>query len=169
MARPTTPIELTKEQQQVLESIANSREISYSLVQRSQIVLKAAAGMTNRNIAKEVNLTHENVGIWRKRWLERYHELDKWTGNPKQLRVLICQQLSDNYRSGHPGKFTPEQICQIIALACETPPAPLTHWTVQDLARETVKRGIVESISKSSIWRFLKSGGFKTASQSILA
>ena len=169
MARPTTPIYLTKEQQQALESIANSREISYSLVQRSQIILKAAAGMTNRQIAQEINLAHENVGIWRKRWLQRCHELEKWTGNPKQLRAVICQQLSDNYRSGHPGKFTPEQICQIIALACEKPPAPLTHWTIQDLTREAVKRSIVESISTSSIWRFLKSGGFKTTSHSILA
>jgi hypothetical protein len=58
---------------------------------------------------------------------------------------------------------------QIMALACETPPAPLTHWTQEDLAREVVKRGIAEEISARSVGRFLKSGTAQTALDKLLA
>ena len=58
-----------------------------------------------------------------------------------------------------PGKFTPEQVTQILAVACE-PPAksgrPITHWTAHELADEVVKRGIVTSISASQVSRFLR-------------
>jgi hypothetical protein len=47
-----------------------------------------------------------------------------------------------------------------LAVACEKPPAHLSHWTRPDLAREAIRRGIVERISETSVGRFLKSGGF---------
>jgi hypothetical protein len=50
-----------------------------------------------------------------------------------------------------------------LAVACETPPEHLSHWTQPELARTLIKRGIVDNISASSVGRFLKSGGFKTA------
>src|SRR5208337_2154884 len=62
-------------------------------------------------------------------------------------------------RSGPPGKFTPEQIVQILAVACEPPEKsgrPITHWTAHELADEVVKRGIVTSISTSQVSRFLR-------------
>jgi hypothetical protein len=54
-------------------------------------------------------------------------------------------------------------------LACETPPDPLTHWTREDLVRETIARGIAPTISASTIGRFLKSGGPQAASHPVLA
>jgi len=60
--------------------------------------------------------------------------------------------------------FTAEHICQLIAIACEAPPEHLSHWTPPELAQTLIKRGIVETISASSVGRFLKSGGFETAS-----
>lgn len=47
---------------------------------------------------------------------------------------------------------------EVKALACELPArsgAPLSRWSTQDLARETVKRGIVGAISGSTVWRWL--------------
>ena len=58
-----------------------------------------------------------------------------------------------------PATFTPEQICAIMALACEMPEQselPLSHWSQSELAREAVRRGIVDSISHGSVGRFLK-------------
>jgi hypothetical protein len=55
--------------------------------------------------------------------------------------------------------FTPEVTCQIMALACtdpETLDVPISHWSHSELARQSVARGIVKSISHGSVGRFLK-------------
>ncbi len=60
---------------------------------------------------------------------------------------------------GPPGKFTPEQIVQILAVACEPPGKsgrPITHRTAQELADEVIERGIVPSISTAQVGRFLR-------------
>ena len=90
----------------------------------------------------------------------------------KALCAQIQEMLSDEPRSGAPAKFTPEQICQTVALSCEPPGAsgrPITNWTHAELADEVIKRNIVESISPRSVGRFLKERGPETASDSILA
>jgi hypothetical protein len=69
---------------------------------------------------------------------------------------------------GSPGKFEAEQVCQIIALACETPPDYLSHWSRKELKREIINRGIAEDISETTVGVFLKSGGIKTTSSQIL-
>ena len=70
MARPTKPLNLKPKEQELLQGIARSREIAHSLVVRTQIVLKAAAGETNKSISKKFNLSINSVGMWRQRWLE---------------------------------------------------------------------------------------------------
>jgi transposase len=67
--------------------------------------------------------------------------------------------LADEDRPGAPGQFTPEQVAQIYALACEPPEnsgRPITHWTAAELADELQKRGVVESISASQVGRYLR-------------
>jgi hypothetical protein len=87
----------------------------------------------------------------------------------KDLRALIVDVLADEKRCGGPTKFTPEQVAAIIALACE-PPAdsglPISHWTPPELAREAIKRGIVESISPRQVDRFLAKRAFVHTSRS---
>jgi hypothetical protein len=66
----------------------------------------------------------------------------------------------------------PEQICQIMALACEDPErldVPISQWSQNELARQAMSRGIVKSISHGSVGRFLKSCGAQAASQPLLA
>ena len=75
------------------------------------------------------------------------------------MRRAIEAVLSDEPRPGAPGKFTPEQVTQILAVACEPPEKsgrPITHWTAHELADEVVKRGIVASISPSQVGRYLR-------------
>jgi putative transposase len=65
--------------------------------------------------------------------------------------------LSDAPRCGAPVTFTREAICQIMALACENPETldvPISHWSQSELARQSVARGIVKSISHDSVGRF---------------
>jgi DNA-binding CsgD family transcriptional regulator len=169
MARPTKPITLSVKQHECLQTTAHSRQIPHSLVQRAQIVLQAADGQPNKKIAQNLGLNENSVGLWRQRWLDNHAELAKLEDKPKQLATFISHLLTDKARPGSPGVFTAEQVCQLIALACETPPDYISHWTRSDLVREAVKRGIVESISASSVGRFLKSGAASTPSQSVLA
>jgi len=169
LARPLPPLILSPEQQDILETIARSREASHSLVQRAQIMLLAHAGDNNKVIGQRLALCEETVGFWRKRWLTESLALEKKADQPKQLREAISQLLADKPRPGCPGLFTAEQICQLLAIACETPPEYLSQWTQPELARTAIERGIVDTISPSSIGRFLKSGGFETPSNQILA
>lgn len=167
MARPAPLIELPPEPRTVLEGLARSRETAHSLVQRAQIVLRAADGESSKAIAQALGLNEDAVGQWRRRWVDAQDRLAALTG--RRLLAAIKDGLSDRPRCGAPGDFTPEQICQIIALACETPPPPLTHWTRADLVRETLARGIAPSISATTIGRFLKSGRPQTPSHPLLA
>jgi hypothetical protein len=136
-------------------------------VQRAKIILRASAGENNKTISEALHLQEDTVGKWRKRWL--CAELASGEGQLKRLRQLIETTLADAPRPGIAATFTAEQICQIIALACEPPPAHWSHWTRAALSEEAVKRGIVEQISCTTIGRFLKSGADKTASITLLA
>lgn len=161
MARPAPSIDLSAEQRSLLEGLARSRETAHSLVRRAQIILRAAEGQHNKYIASALGLGEDSVGQWRQRWANAQETLAALAERPKRLRAEIEQVLSDQPRSGCPGDFSAEQICQIIALACETPPSPLTHWTREDLVRETIARGIAETISASTIGRFLNQADLK--------
>ena len=70
-----------------------------------------------------------------------------------------AERLKDAARRGAPARIAPEQICAIVALACERPEdvgVPLSHWSASDLAREAVRRGIIDTISPRSVGRFFK-------------
>ena len=82
-------------------------------------------------------------------------------GSPKRLRDAIEFLLADAPRPGIAPTFTAEQVCQIIALAYEPPPAHGSHWTRAALGEEAVKRGIVEKISCTTIGRFWTQGQIK--------
>jgi hypothetical protein len=59
---------------------------------------------------------------------------------------------------GVPGRFPPAEIAEVKALACELPAQtgrPLSRWSAAELAREAVQRGIVCSISGTTVWRWL--------------
>lgn len=169
MARPKKAVILTKKQQELLQGVARSREMPHSLILRVEIVLKAALGLNNKKISQELSLCEDTVGLWRKRWLERAMELEKLVDKPTEWKKTLVKVLADQPRSGCPGKFEAEQICQAIALACETPPEYLSHWTRQELAREIMRRGIAETISTTTVGRFLKSGSSQATSKQILA
>jgi hypothetical protein len=100
------------------------------------------------------------VRHWRRRWEAAANSAD------------VADRLSEAPRCGAPATFTPEQVCQIMALACENPErldVPISQWTQSELARQAVKRGIVKSISHGSVRRFLKRRGPQAASQPLLA
>lgn len=118
--------------------------------------------MSNQQIATCVPLERKQIGLWRRRWKQSFDALvSVECGEPRsQLVRTIEDVLSDAPRSGCPGKFTGEQVAQILATACETPELsgrPVSDWTARELADEVVQRKYVESISVSTIGRLLRS------------
>lgn len=112
--------------------------------------------------------------LWRTRWLREAESLEQAESDgidDEALCTKIISILADEQRRGNPGKFSLEEIVQIVALACELPATsqrPVTHWTPSELAQEAVKRGIVKEISPRSVGRFLKASNVATASKSLL-
>src|SRR5512143_321635 len=159
MTRPPTPIALSPEPSKLLQSIVASREVPHGLVQRAKIILAASQGHASKAIAVERGWCEDTVDLWRRRWLQGCLDLEQLESKPNALGEAVCAVRADPPRSGCPGTFTPEQICRLLAVACEKPPAHLSHWTRPDLAREAIRWGIVERIAETSVGRFLKSGG----------
>ena len=159
-------IHLSEKQQTILRKIEQSRRSPHSLVTRAKIVLQASTGKRNRHIAKNLQVHVDMVHRWRNRWIEKAEWLQtiEAEGNEKEIRQSIADALADEARSGAPGKFTAEAVCQIIAVACELPEEsdrPVTNWTGRELADEVVERGIVESISARQVSRYLEESDLK--------
>ena len=178
MRKPRGPkpkqIQLTERQRTILEQIVRRAQSAQCMVTRSKIILMAADGLCNQYIADDLGIHIQTPRRWRNRWAEAAERLGvvETESDDKALYTHITDVLSDAPRSGTPSTFTPEQICQIVALSCEPPEAsgrPVTHWTHAELADEAIKRQIVESISPRSVGRFLKGRRPETAPESILA
>lgn len=139
------PVVVTERERAQLESLVRQHSCPQQVALRARIVLAAAAGEGVRESVRRLGAARSTVQHWRRRW--------------SQSSGRVAERLADAPRPGTPATFTAEQICAIVAMACE-PPAdserPITHWTHQELADEAAKRGIVASISPDSVGRFLK-------------
>jgi putative transposase len=114
---------------------------------RAQIILLAATGLGVGESARQLGIWHKTAAHWRRRWRNA------------AASAAAAARLSDAPRRGAPATFTPEAICRIMALACENSEilgVPIGHWSQSELTRQSVARGIVKSISHSSVGRFLK-------------
>ena len=110
-------------------------------VQRARVVLAAADGLENVEIAVEVGVDVNTVSKWRKRFFEEG-----------------IDGLADRRRSGRPRTFSPLAIAEVKELACELPATsgvPLSRWSSAELAQELITRRKVETISGSTVWRIL--------------
>jgi putative transposase len=160
-----TRIELSTRQRAILEKWErNKSRMPYRVVERCSIVLMSAEGLPNEAQARQLQVNRQRIRRWRDRWAANQDRLlaaEKEAVEEKDLAKLIAGVLEDEPRSGAPPRFTPEELVQIIAVACE-PPAdsnrPVTHWTPSELASEVIKRKIVDSISPRHIDRVLKGG-----------
>ena len=152
MRGPKPPvIELADVERQELETLIRRHTSPQHLVLRARIVLAAAAGANNAQIARQLDVSLDMVRRWRERWLAL---------QPAALADLpVAERLTDAPRPGKPVRITDEQVCQILALACETPAdseRPISQWASRELADEIKKRGIVEQISGRHAARLLK-------------
>ena len=144
-------INLNDVERQGLELLVRRYTTGQQKVIRARIVLLAAMGKNNREIANELDVSLDTVRLWRQRWLDL---------QPISLDDLsVEERLDDLPRPGAPPRLTANQICQIQQLACEKPEKsgrPISQWTSREIAAEIMKRGIVDTISARHSARILK-------------
>jgi putative transposase len=152
MRGPQPPlITLTAAQRQALETLTRRHTTAQQLALRARIILAAAEGHNNAHIARHVGVDVDTVRLWRQRWLSFQAVSLEDMG--------VADRLTDVPRPGHPARITAEQVCQIVALACEAPSRagrPIRQWTSRELAEEIRARGIVAQISPRHAARLLK-------------
>ena len=168
-------MDLTERQRNCLEKMVSRQKSEKRLVIRASIILAAADGMENCQIAQQLRVDEKTVRTWRNRWAamkDRLLKREAEISEEKSFAREITALLMDLPRPGTPATFTPEQIVHLVAISLSPPQEsdrPLSSGSHRELANEAVKRGIVCEISPRSVGRFLKSGGFKAASKPILA
>ena len=148
-----TAIVLSDAERQELEQLVRRHSTPQQIALRARIVLAAADGANNCQIARQLDLSLDMVRRWRTRWLVL---------QPASLDDLpIAERLTDLPRPGKPVRIIAEQVCQIVALACEPPKdslRPISQWTGREIADEIKQRGIVGTISGRHAARLLKRG-----------
>ncbi len=168
-------IQVSPTQQALLQSLLRQQTAEARLVRRAALILALAANPCVQAVARQQRLTRRTVRHWRDRWQEAtpcLQQAEQDQATQSQLRALLEQVLDDAPRPGAPATFSPEQIVQLVAVACEPPEQsgrPISHWTARELADEVKKRQIVKDISPRSVGRFLKTGRLTAAPQPLLA
>lgn len=154
-------IQVNDEERLILEQIVRQPSSPQGLVRRSQIILRAGTGETISGQARTTGVAVAQVRHWRRVWVESAGERAA-VKDERGRREMVIRLLADAVRSGAPSRFSAEQVVQIIAVSCEPPDQsgyPDSQWSQNQIAREVVKRGIVEHISGRQVGRFLKRGG----------
>jgi transposase len=116
--RRACAISLTDEARATLERWSRSRSTEARLVERSRIVLLAAEGRENKDIAAELGVTRATVGRWRDRFAVRG----------------IAGIEKDSPRGGRPPEACDGLVGRIIEMTTQQKPADATHWSTRTLA-----------------------------------
>ena len=160
---------LSDTQKRVLEKMVRGGRYEKRLIERSRIILAYGSGQGINQIAKQLGVDRQTVRKWCHRWNEvkpllREVERQIHRISEAAYRKIFTEVLGDEYRSGAPDTFTPEQVTLLYAIACEVlddSTEGVSHWTHQELANQMVKRGVVEHISPSSVGRLLQAAHLK--------
>ena len=120
MPRAAAAIVLSAEEQAELRGIVRAPTSPQRAVSRARIVLRAAEGATNRQIAGELGTSEVAVGRWR-----------------AKFAAEGLAGLADRPRSGRPRTLDEATVNRVIAKTLEPPPAGESHWSVRRLAEET--------------------------------
>src|SRR5947209_3682454 len=133
MPSPTAvPIELSGEEREVLEGWTRRRTTAAALSLRARIVLAAAGGESNTELAARLRVHRNTVSLWRRRFLE-----------------FRLDGLLDEPRPGQPRKISDAQVDEVITKTLESAPKNATHWSTRSMAVEV---GLTQT-AVSRIWR----------------
>src|SRR5215217_2885374 len=131
-ANVAVAIEVSDAERAQLEAWTRRRTSAQALAQRARIVLLAAEGLKNTEIAQRLGVSRNMVTTWRSRFAA--HRLDG---------------LLDEPRPGRPRTITDDKVEEVVVKTLETTPKDATHWSTRSMAREA---GLTQS-AVLRIWR----------------
>ncbi len=131
-------IVLTDEQRDVLTRWSRGRSTPVRLTERAKIVLLAAEGKMNKEIAAELDIMPNTVVRWRGRF----------------AKGGLAAIEKDAPRSGRKATRRIEAARRIIEATIQSRPADATHWSGRTLAQAL-------GVDKSMVWRVWKANGLK--------
>ena len=125
-----------------LERRARCYRLPHAVVVQAKIVLLAAAGLENTRIAARLDV-HVNV-------------VSRWRG--RFAREGLGRGWATAGGLAWPWVFPAAVVAQVKAMACEPPEdrqVPQSRWSAADLAAQAQAEGLVESVARSTVWRWL--------------
>lgn len=131
-------VELTDEERITLEQWARGRSLPARQVERARIVLMAAAGELDIDIASKLGITNQKAARWRARFLE----------------VGLAGLEKDAPRPGRTPSISSSTVKTVIRKTTQERPSHATHWSTRTMAAET-------GISEASVRRIWKAHGLK--------
>jgi transposase len=138
MNHAAAPLELAEGQRATLEAIARSKTAAYQEVLRAQVLLLAATGTANTQIAEQVGVSAVTVRAWRARFgedgLSKFAEVRPGRGRKPQIPQ--------------------EKIDEIVRLTQESKPEGETHWSCRTMAKAT-------GVSAATVQRVWHARGLK--------
>ncbi len=146
---------LDNETRATLQKVQSQYSTAQQLAQRVRIILFAAEGKNHRQISQAFGISIDMARLWRNRW-SRYAAIPL-------SELSVSERLADAPRSGKPSALSAEQVCKIVALACEAPEKSghlISQWTAPkgypEIADEIMHQDIVAIISPRHAQRILK-------------
>ncbi|MBM0227844.1 IS630 family transposase, partial [Micromonospora sp. ATA51] len=138
MTRAAAPLVLEPGQRELLESLAGSRTAAHRLVQRAQVLLRAADGVSNADNAVLAGVTRMTVRAWRAEFVERgLADLGK-VASGRGRKASIPQATID----------------RIVELTLHSKPEGATHWSCRSMAAKV-------GVSPATVQRVWDARGLK--------
>ena len=131
-------VSISEEQRKQLQSWARGRSTPMRSAQRAAMILRAAEGMSDKDIAVEHGCGRRTVARWRARFIERGIE-------------GIARDAS---RSGRKPKISPRKVKHIVHMTTQQKPANATHWSTRSMAAAA-------GISEATVRRIWHAHGLK--------
>ncbi len=136
--RRAVEIKLSESETATLEKLKRGRRVSVRLAERAAIVLHAAAGLQNQQIAEIMGITRQKAGRWRGRYAE----------------LGLAGIEKDAPRPGRRRRIGDDQRAEVVRKTLHETPEGQTHWSRATMAAAT-------GLSDSTIGRIWREHGLK--------
>jgi transposase len=138
VSRSASSLRLTDGQREVLETLVRSRTSEHRLVQRARVLLLAADGVSNVEIAEASGVSRPTVLAWRAQFegdgLTRFGQVAKGRGRKASISA--------------------EKVAEIVELTLHHKPDGATHWSCRSMAKRT-------GVSSATVQRIWSARGLK--------
>ena len=136
--RVAPPVVLTEDQKRTLHQWARGRSLPARQVERARVVLLAAAGKQDLEIAAEVGISNQKAARWRKRF----------------FKACLAGLEKDASRPGRKPTITAAQVQEVVRKTTQEKPANATHWSTRTMA-------VAAGLSEKSVRRIWHKYGLK--------